>query len=82
MTPPRRPSRLTWPVLSRLLGRVLAGLALVWVVALVAWPEKHTVTRVLFHRSVDILVDVGQTPGAPAIHRDSSLAVILGKLGR
>ena len=41
MTPPRRPSRLTWPVFARLLGRVLAGLALVWVVALVAWPENH-----------------------------------------
>ena len=40
-SPPRRPSRLTWPVLSRLLGRSLAGLALVWVVALVAWPENH-----------------------------------------
>ncbi len=40
-SPPRRPSRLTWPVLSRLLGRSLAGLALVWMVALVAWPERR-----------------------------------------
>ncbi len=40
-SPPRRPSRLTWPVLARLLGRSLAGLALVWMVALVAWPENH-----------------------------------------
>ncbi len=39
-SPPRRPSRLTWPVLARLLGRSLAGLALVWMVALVAWPER------------------------------------------
>ncbi len=49
--PPRRPSRLTWPVLSRLLGRVLAGLALVWVVALVAWPTRHLVVGWLTYDS-------------------------------
>ena len=56
-SPPRRPSRLTWPVLARLLGRVLAGLALVWVVALVAWPENHrhvggTTVRLMLDRQM------------------------------
>lgn len=33
----RRPFRLTWPVPFRLLGRVLAGLALIWVAVGAVW---------------------------------------------
>ncbi len=38
---PRRAGRLDGAALSRVAGRVLAGLALVWIAALVAWPETR-----------------------------------------
>ena len=41
MTPPRKPGALTLATLSRLAGRVVCGLALVWMLALVGWPERH-----------------------------------------
>ncbi len=68
-SPPRRPSRLTWPVFSRLPGRLLAALARVWVVALVAWPERHWTERPFVHRNYYI-----------ELHkRDSSLSALLGR---
>ena len=41
MTPPNAPRRLSWAIAARVAGRVLAGLALTWLAALVAWPERH-----------------------------------------
>ena len=40
LQPPRRPG-LTWSGLARVGGRVLAAFALVWLLALVAWPEQR-----------------------------------------
>ncbi len=61
-SPPRRPSRLTWPVFSRLLGRLLAGLALVWVVALVAWPERTSTCSkcALSRQMLELFPEVGR----------------------
>ena len=73
VTPPRKPGALTLSTLSRLGGRVACGLALVWMLALVGWPEKH---ERLF------LADCPP----PAFFfdglmlRDDSPAVLLGKL--
>ena len=54
MTPPRRPG-LTWSGLARVGGRVLAAFALVWLAALVAWPERH-VTLLLFVNANGLLM--------------------------
>ena len=43
MTPPRAPRRFSWAIAGRVAGRVFAGFMLVWLVALVAWPEKHVI---------------------------------------
>ena len=116
MTPPRKPGALTLPTLSRLAGRVVCGLALVWMVALVGWPERPIASvagkvgtggelRVFFtlggelqprsrparDGEYDYIVfspnpDSPSAPRTPAFwagyRRDSSFAVILGKLGR
>ena len=41
MTPPRAPRRLSWAIAGRLAGRAFAGVVLVWMVGLVAWPVQR-----------------------------------------
>ena len=45
MTPPTKPSRWTRKTLVRSAAGVLQGFLLVWLVALVAWPEQHVLLR-------------------------------------
>ena len=87
LPPPRRPGRPSGVALGRVAGRVLAGLALVWLATLVAWPE--TQARCWYCLSFD-----GSDPGpsdqaafrmfdglwdACDCTRDSSFAVMLGR---
>ena len=41
LPPPRKPGRLTWAVVGRLCGRTFVAVTLLWLVALVGWPERH-----------------------------------------
>ena len=40
--PPRKPECWTWAAARRLCGRTVVALTLLWVVALVGWPERRT----------------------------------------
>ncbi len=105
MTPPRKPGALTLATLSRLGGRVVCGLTLAWLVALVGWPERHRSGTLRGVASTDDVArrwverHIGAAQGATygighvqgsahwtvsvqGTDRDSSPAVILGKLGR
>ncbi len=114
MTPPRKPGALTLSTLSRLGGRVVCGLALVWIVALVGWPERRfeaAAGTVAAGGELHVLLPprdplpwgsrparvggeydyirrfaVPDSSSMPVFwigyRRDSSPAVILGKLGR
>ena len=41
MTPPLAPRRFSWAVAGRLARGLAVAFMLVWVVGLVAWPERH-----------------------------------------
>ena len=41
LPPPRKPGRWTWAVAGRLCSRTFVAVTLLWVVALVGWPERH-----------------------------------------
>ena len=41
MTPPRAPRRLSWAIAGRLTRGVAVAFMLVWLAALIAWPESH-----------------------------------------
>ena len=41
MTQPRAPRRFSWAIAGRLVRGVAVAFMLVWLVALVAWPERH-----------------------------------------
>ena len=43
MTPPHAPRRLTWAIAGRLARGLAIAFMLVWLVALVAWPERREV---------------------------------------
>ncbi len=80
MTPPRKPGALTLSTLSRLAGRVVCGLALVWMLALVGWPVKRGQCQMCWWLRHS--VSIAYMPHEHWYTIDDSPAVILGKLGR
>ena len=75
MTPPRAPRRLSWAIAGRLARGVAVAFILVSLVALVAWPESHSVSA-----GGTIRMSFGSglvTFTFPPTHaRDSSLSVL------
>ena len=71
----------TWAVAGRLCRRSLLALVLVWLVALVAWPERHTpwVSEITGQSSYgrDENGNLRWFPGMPTCRRDASLRVLV-----
>ena len=59
---PAKPGALRVRGLPRVLGRIGAGLALVWLLALVAWPERHTSFSVFRDRCGGTIIYVRSGP--------------------
>ena len=59
---PAKPGALRLGTLPRVLGRIGAGLALVWMLALVAWPERHTSFSVFRDRCGGTMIYVRSGP--------------------
>ena len=80
MTPPRAPRRLSWAIAGRLVRGVAVAFMLVWIVGLVAWPERHTTPHsVTRHHLGQLLVDAYPLP--PQLHRERSLSLLPDLLG-
>ena len=74
MTPPRKPGRWTWAVVGRLCSRTVVAVTLLWLVALIGWPERHSPGFVVIN-SFDTAAEIARLKRA-ATTRDADLRVL------